>query len=68
MTKQHFARFAEIIAADLESSKRFSADEQKRTRDAAMYAADAFAKVASATNGKFDRERFMEACGLGGRS
>lgn len=64
MTKQHFAEMAERFAADLESSKRFDAAEQKRTYDAVNYAANAFADVASRFNGKFDRQRFMEAAGL----
>ena len=34
------------------------------TRDAKEFAAVVFARVAEETNPRFDRERFMAACGL----
>jgi hypothetical protein len=64
MTKKHFQAFAARIADDIRVSARFGADEQKRTIDAATYAAHLFADIARANNDRFDRDRFLTACGL----
>lgn len=65
MTKKHFAQFAELMKADLDCARtRFSADEYKRTFDAVTYAAHAFATVAATDNPRFDRDRFLSACGI----
>lgn len=64
MTKKYFQAFASRIAADLTETKRRFPDDYKRTYDAAAYAASTFAAVAYEDNPKFDRDRFMKACGL----
>lgn len=66
MTKQHFIAIASRIRDDVDQSKsgRFSAAENKRTFDAATYAAHLFADVAQNDNPRFDRDRFLTACGL----
>jgi hypothetical protein len=64
MTKRHFEAFAKQIKSDLASGRRFTTAEYLRTWDACLYAASTFADVASSMNGRFDRDRFMVACGL----
>lgn len=66
MTKKHFAAFAQAIAEDvaIAMSGRLGEAESKRTIDAARYAAYKFVDVASTDNPRFDRERFLRACGL----
>lgn len=66
MTKRHFHAFAQRIQADLDCARtRFSNAEYQRTFDAALYAASLFADIAIAHNARFDRDRFMAACGFG---
>jgi hypothetical protein len=62
MTKQHFIAFARRINADLAFAKGHP-DGEKLTfaaREAAIVVAD----IAQQFNPRFDRERFMTACGL----
>lgn len=51
MTRKHFQAMADEI-------KRIQDKFERQT------IADAFATVAKQTNSRFDRQRFMEACGL----
>ena len=65
MTKRHFVAFARRISEDLTNARtRFSPAEYRRTWDACTYAASTFADIAREDNGRFDRDRFMDACGL----
>lgn len=65
MSKAHFEAFARRIREDIECARtRFSEAEQKRTIDAATYAAHLFADISQQSNPLFDRDRFMRACGL----
>ena len=52
MTKKHFETFAREIAAS-------NNDDQTR-----MFAAITVIRVAQEFNPRFDRERFLKACGL----
>ena len=54
MTKKHFEAFAEYIKAQ----KGITSDTDLRTF------ADIVAAVASRDNPRFDRDRFLKACGL----
>ena len=56
MTKKHFEAFASQIAADLRNNVA--------TKEQAEYAANIVAAVANQFNSRFDRARFMKACGL----
>ena len=53
MTKKHFIRAAEIVAARCV----YSSDE-------ARVIAEAFMLLFSESNSRFDRRRFLAACGL----
>lgn len=70
MTKKHFEAFAAIIREDVtggvfnEHNRKHHADVLVQLRQNAQYAADVIANVASADNPRFDRARFMRACGL----
>lgn len=57
MTKRHFEQFAASIKMYLESSIIDS-------RHAASYMAHMVADIAEQDNPRFDRARFMRACGL----
>lgn len=62
MTKKHFVAIAKRLHDDIECAKaRFSPEEQKRTIDAARYAAHLFADVAQQDSPRFDRQRFLIA-------
>ena len=53
MTKKHFEAVARLIR------------EFEASRDAKEFAAVVFARVAEESYPRFDRERFLKACGLG---
>jgi len=62
MTKKLFEAFAAAIRRELDDSQGtgFVAEMHSKCR----FAAELFADIAARENGKFDRERFMDACGL----
>ena len=60
MTKRHFEAFAREIADYV----RFSQDMPEATTKHATFAARVIAHVAAEFNPRFDRERFLKACGL----
>lgn len=62
MTKKHYIAIAKRIRFDIESAARVQ--DGTHLRAAAMYAAHLFANVAAADNPRFDRARFLAACGL----
>lgn len=65
MTKRHFEQFARLIkhqlciAAILDTQ-----DQREREEHACKIAAEFVCEVAAQDNHRFDRERFMLACGL----
>lgn len=63
LSKRDFEQFAEAIKAEVE--ERSSSGE---TLAGLTTAAQIFADIAKRDNERFDRERFMRACGLGGGS
>lgn len=56
MTKRHFVAFAKQIKADLTAGVI--------SLSQATYAADLVSMMAQQDNGRFDRDRFLTACGL----
>lgn len=60
MTKKHFI----ALAAEIADYVRFSNDTPERTKEYATFAARVICSVAKADNPRFDRDRFMRACGL----
>ena len=60
MTKKHFEAFAREIAAYVQ----YSEDTPENTRRYAIFAARIVVSVAQEFNPRFDRERFLKACGL----
>jgi len=56
VTKKHFIAFAYGIVSDLRNGVI--------TRETAEYCANIVAAVAVSDNPRFNRERFMKACGL----
>lgn len=64
MTKRHFEAFANRLRADLTETQRRWPDKYQETLKTVTYAADAFATVAETENSRFDRDRFLKACGL----
>lgn len=57
MTKKHFEAAARLIET--------AGDDQDESLQARQFAAHVFALVAEETNPRFDRARFLKACGLG---
>lgn len=65
MTKKHFEAFARQIAADFHAASDLPVIEERRQAEyAARYAALLVADIARQNSPRFDRERFMKACGL----
>lgn len=64
MTKKVFTAFAARIARDLAQTRASFPQQYAEAVRAAAYAAETFAAVAAEQNPRFDRDRFMEACGL----
>ena len=58
MTKKHFIRAAEIVNGLLVST------EAAHAHQVARQVADAYIELFSAYNDRFDRQRFLVACGL----
>lgn len=64
MTKQHFEAFAARIKADRDAAQGGVTAEAVRVFDETAYAAAIIARVAEVFNPRFDRARFMRACGI----
>jgi len=67
MTKRHFEAFARRIAADiaaLDDTSWATPKDRAAASYAAHYAARTFADIAQADNDRFDRVRFLAACGI----
>lgn len=66
MTKRHFEAFARAVKAELDGTKDAHAapSEVSAITHAATFAANLFADLAAQDNPRFDRPRFMRACGL----
>ena len=60
MQKRHFEAFAREIADYI----RTSSDTPENTIRHATFAARVFADIAKTDNPRFNRDRFMRACGL----
>jgi hypothetical protein len=65
MTKRHFKLFAAKIKADVDAAlQHCRPDMVEDAVTKARYAADMFASVAAEDNPRFDRGRFLAACGF----
>lgn len=64
MTRKDYEKFARMLRLDLDDTKRFAQRVQADNRLAIVYAADLAARVFREDNPAFNRERFMQACGL----
>lgn len=66
MTKKHFIAFAQIIRADLDSTRANTKipHQVRQVESSALYAATVFARVARECSPAFDEPRFMKACGV----
>lgn len=66
MTKKHFAAFAAQIKAQyaLPHDAGWNAEQSTFYRAALAAIARSFADMAKQTNPRFDRGRFMDACGF----
>lgn len=64
MTKKHFEAVAKRIRSDIDETRENFPAKIDEILVSARYAADIVAMVAAADNPRFDRARFMTACGL----
>lgn len=64
MTKRHFEAFARWIKGELSYGLNTDPAVAAIQRDVLNRAAQAFATLAAGDNGRFDRGRFMTACGF----
>lgn len=64
LTRKDFKAVAEIIKGSLPQDKTSQNDYLCGKRDALWWAADDLADYFATQNPRFDRDRFMRACGL----
>lgn len=65
MTKKHFEAFAREIKKQVDAANdTHTISMSAKLRQSAMYAAELVANVAASDNPRFNRDRFMKACGL----
>lgn len=64
MTRKHFVAMAQQIRESLTGIQAPTSADYAR----ALHTANAFATLALAHNPRFNRERFIAACGLGGKT
>lgn len=64
MTKKHFIEIARSIALHLKYALSDDVATATIQRAEVQRMAKLFADVAAADNGRFDRDRFMSACGF----
>lgn len=66
MSRKHFEAMASAIRAEISSVGTMSGDSRYRAAflDGVKDAARTFANVCSEANPRFDRDRFLAACGI----
>ena len=64
MTRKHFETIAAAIKAHATMARHYPTQERNATLDALGGVADTIADACRQDNPRFDRRRFMEACGF----
>ena len=67
MTRKDHRKIAALLASEQSESSLLAAQwesEQYRTRAIMKRFAEAFAEIAKADNKRFDKEKFLRACGF----
>lgn len=65
MSRKHYVEAAEIIKFEVRMAEGMTPVRRKVAMDAVRGVADGFANMFGRENFRFDRARFMDACGLG---
>ena len=66
MTRKHFETIAAAIAAQAATARHYSEQERQAALDSIGGIADSIADLAEKDNPRFQRGRFLKACGIYG--
>lgn len=64
MTKKDYEKIAKVLAKRITVTGEFSRAYQNEVREQVKYVASDLADTFAEDNPKFDRERFLKACGV----